>query len=94
MENFLTKAATPGSKRPGGELSPGARQQQKKAAQIGGRPMPNLVQDQQMEQEGGGEEDQYGTPPQQQDGGEDEEEKQWREQMMVDIVSRTGISPQ
>jgi hypothetical protein len=94
MENFLTKAATPSSKRPGGELSPGARQQQKKAAQDEDRPMPNIVQDQQMEQEIGGEEDQYGTPPQQQEGGEDEEEKQWREQMMVDIVSRTGISPQ
>ncbi len=26
MENFLNKAATPGSKRPGAELSPGARQ--------------------------------------------------------------------
>ncbi len=62
MENFLTKAATPCSKRPGGELSPGARQQQKKAAQAEGRPMPNMVQDQQIEQEVGGEEDQYGTP--------------------------------
>ncbi len=62
MENFLTKAATPGSKRPGAELSPGARQQQKKAAQAEGRPMLNMVHDQQMEQEVGGEEDQYGTP--------------------------------
>jgi hypothetical protein len=56
--------------------------------------MPNMVQDQQKEQEVGGEEDQYGTPSQQHEGSEDEEEKQWREQMMVDIVSRTGISLQ
>jgi hypothetical protein len=95
MENFLTKAATPstpGSKRPGDELSPGASQQQKKSAQDEDRPKPNLVQ---MEQEAVVEDDQYGTPPQQQqEAGEDEEERQWREKMMVDIVSKTGISPQ